>query len=110
MIKDSSVSNNNLRSQWIKLLQRTNIPEENKKDFGLHSLHISSATNTSYGCGELEIQHLGRWKSTEMARSYVYLEEEVLARPGSVLLRQLMAMYMISNPSLVNICFGSLTH
>ena len=35
---------------------------------------------------------LGRWNSGEMARHYVQLDEEMQARPGSVLLGQLMAM------------------
>ena len=72
VIKDSKVSYNNLRAQWIRLLQRTNIREETRNNFGMHSLRISAATNASYGCGELEIQCLGCWKSMEMARSYVH--------------------------------------
>ena len=59
VIKDSKMSYNNLRAQWICLLQKTNLPEDVTK---------------------------------EIARSYVNLEGEVLARPGLVLLGQLLAM------------------
>ena len=90
IIQESQLSYSNLEGQWIKLLERTGLPAEEIKDFGLHSLRISAATNASYGCGELEIQLLGRWSSREMARHYVFMEEEVQARPGSVLLGQLL--------------------
>ena len=93
VIKDSKMTYNNLLSQWIPLLQRTNLPEETTRDFGLHSLRISAVSNASYGCWELEIQWMGRRCLSEMACPYVHLEEEVLASAGSVLLGQLMAMW-----------------
>ena len=92
IIQDSQMSYSNLRGQWLRLLERTGLPAKETMNFGLHSLRISAATNASYGCGELEIQRLGRWKSSDMARHYVRLDEETQARPGSVLLGQLMAM------------------
>ena len=75
----------NIQGSWIKLIQRCDLPEDDRKAYGLHSLRISTATNASYGCGELEIQRLGRWKSVECARSYIQLEE-FLAKSSSIFL------------------------
>ena len=68
------MSYSNLRQQWLKQLDRTGLPEEQTNEFGLHSLRISAATNSSVKCEELEIQLLGRWKSGEMARHYVHMD------------------------------------
>ena len=76
----------NLRQQWIKLLERSGIKKERIKEFGLHSIRISAATNASMGCEELEIQRLGRWRSGQMARHYIHSDKERQARPGLVLL------------------------
>ena len=92
IIQDCQISYSNLRGQWLRLLERTGLPAEETKDFGLHLLRISVATNALYRCGELEIQHLGRWQLSNMARHYVRLDEETQARSGLVLLGQLMAM------------------
>ena len=62
------------------------------KEFGLHSLRILAAMNASMGCEELEVQRLGRWRSGQMARHYIYSDKERQARPGLVLLAQLMTM------------------
>ena len=52
IIQDSEMSYSNLWGQWLRLLERTGLPAKETKDFGLHSLRISAATNASYGSGD----------------------------------------------------------
>ena len=59
IIPESRISYSNLRQQWIKLLEKSGIPEERMKEFCLHSLRISAAMRASIGCKELEVQRSG---------------------------------------------------
>ena len=68
------------------------LSKEEVEDYGLHSLHISYATNLSQGVEELNLQRAGRWKSAACAQDYVQMNEARKTKPGVLLLGQLLAL------------------
>ena len=86
VIPGSQISYNNTRMLFQRLLSSVGLSDAEIREYGLHSMRIDSATNAAQGCGELEIQRAGRWRTASTAQDYMVLDEVTRAKSSSVLL------------------------